>query len=634
MPQFGDMEDLLNAIADESERRLMDDFETQYGYTEPTEALRPSDVDNDFLAQVRDDITPSYRRFDDQIPDPSIADTFRNPYDIDSSAYTPTDSELEAYHRNRSGLYFSPEIEINTQKPGIYSDIQANANKLIDEDRYITYRKGVFNPLTQTVHDIDLAPTINKSWREAINAGRKINLPTPRSIKNDLKRLANDIVNTTYLDRTIQDSNVNLDLPIGVKPIQERINMLVDPAKRPFKASEGGGPHTTLVFTDPAGTFSSAKKLNITLSRLQDQLSVAQNPIEINMLKGRVKDIEKQLFKMSDPFYQPLIKYAMGDIISQTPEGGYVDQTPIGGHGGTRDKMYSRYTKNVLATNEYGSAKATRRAGNIWKNIHGEEIEFDPNTLKEHALSKSFEFPDKMPLETRQKIVKNLAADKDAFKPSIVYQGNPNKSPINVGSAAYNTRNAILGGASLGAADAIPSPEVIRKLYEEGLPSAALQARDELRNSLVIGAGTSMVGQGLSAAPVIGPAVSAAMPLLPGVGLGMGIVTATQSANELSKQQTGEGLLSKFRQTIGTEPRSGIATRGAAKTPIQRQKRQIELINNPPKVSPMEPYKAMLVTKRDYKPISDEFARRRRMASGRFNPARGEFGITEMLLGR
>ena len=625
MPQFGDMEDLLNAIADESERRMMDDFETQYGYTEPTEALRPSDVDNDFLAQIR-----SERAIGVDLPY-DVSDTFRNQYDIDSPVDMPTDSELDAYRRERSGLYFTPETEINSQKPGIYSDIQRDNVLRSGRGLYSTYRKGVYDPLTQTFIEKDFAPTINK----AANTARKINLPTPRSIKNDLKRLANDIVNTTYLDRTIQDPNVNLDLPIGVKPIQERINMLVDPAKRPFHAPPSGHQNTTLSFSNPDGTYSSAREISDHLTDLKRQVnSAAFDPDDIGWMRAQIKDYEIALDKMRDPFYQPLIKYAMGDIMSQTPEGGYVDQTPIGGHGGARDKMYSRYTKNVLATNARSQAKATRRAGNIWKNIHGEEIEFDPNTLKEHALSKSFEFPDKMSLETRQKIVKNLAADQDAFKPSIVYQGNPNKSPITVGSAAYNTRNAILGGASLGAADAIPSPEVIRKLYEEGLPSAALQARNEIGNSLVIGAGTTMVGQGLSAAPVIGPAVSVAMQLLPGVGLGMGIVGATQSANELSKQQTGEGLLSKFRQTIGTEPRSGIATRGAAKTPIQRQKRQIDLINNPPKVSPMEPYKAMLKTKRDYKPISDEFARRRRMASGRFNPARGEFGITEMLLGR
>ena len=45
MPSQGEFwdEDVLRAIAEESERRLMDDFETQYGYTEPTEALRPSE---------------------------------------------------------------------------------------------------------------------------------------------------------------------------------------------------------------------------------------------------------------------------------------------------------------------------------------------------------------------------------------------------------------------------------------------------------------------------------------------------------------------------------------------------------------------------------------------------------------
>ena len=556
------------------------------------------------------------------MPD-DVSDTFRNPYDIDTPVDMPTDSELDAYLRERSGLYFTPETEINSQKPGIYSDIQRNNVPRSGRGLYSTYRKGVYDPLAQTFIEKDFAPTVNK----AANFARKINLPTPNSIKNDLKILANDIVNTTYLDRTIQDPSGSLDLPIGIKPIQERLNMLVDPAKRPFHAPPAGSLNTSISFTSPDGDYSSARELSQSLADLKYRVQFATKPDDIASMKGRIKGLEKSLDAMRDPFYQPLIKYAMGDIMSQTPEGGFVSQTPIDGHGGARDKIYSRATKNVLATNPHSQARATRKAGNIWENIYGEEIEFDPNTLKEHALSKSFEFADNIPLERRQNLIKNLAADPNALKPTIVYQGNPNKSPINIGSAAYNTRNAILGGASLGAADAIPSPEVIRKLYEEGLPSAALQARKEIGNSLVIGAGTALVGQGLSAAPVIGPAVSAAMPLLPGVGLGTGIVGATQSANELSKQQTGEGLLPKLRQTIGTEPRSGIATRGAAKTPIEQYQRNIDRINNPPTVKPYQ-------KNPNYNPISNEFKRRARMALGRFNPARGEFGITEMLLGR
>ena len=61
-------------------------------------------------------------------------------------------------------------------------------------------------------------------------------------------------------------------------------------------------------------------------------------------------------------------------------------------------------------------------------------------------------------------------------------------------------------------------------------------------------------------------ALRAAAPFAPGVGAGMVTTAATEAVNEAVKQQTGEGIVPKLRQTFGTAPRTGVADRSAPVT--------------------------------------------------------------------
>jgi hypothetical protein len=179
---------------------------------------------------------------------------------------------------------------------------------------------------------------------------------------------------------------------------------------------------------------------------------------------------------------------------------------------------------------------------------------------------------------------------------------------------AGNLRTGFKGGLSIGAADFIPSPEAIRSFYSGDVKGGVTR----MAGDVVFGVPTALAAAGtVAAAPALAPVAA-------GVGLGMTGVAAGRAVNEVVRQQTGEGIVNKFRQTIGTEPRTGVSSRGY----------------RPPNVS--GPYVPPTIRQSTPAEIKEDERRRNRnelqrrieLAQERFNPAKGEFGFTELLFGR
>ena len=174
-------------------------------------------------------------------------------------------------------------------------------------------------------------------------------------------------------------------------------------------------------------------------------------------------------------------------------------------------------------------------------------------------------------------------------------------------------------------AEAIPSPEVIRKTAEEGALSGLGEYGKEIILGAPIGAGVGLV---TNAAPALGPFAL-------GAGGAAVLTNAVAAGNELTRQTTGESALSKLRQTIGTKDRTGYAGIGASAK--ERSAAELEQINNPPTVQRLGDNPIMFGRRTPLEqigPTHSNVARRFRMASDRFNPARLEFGLTELLFGR
>jgi hypothetical protein len=174
-----------------------------------------------------------------------------------------------------------------------------------------------------------------------------------------------------------------------------------------------------------------------------------------------------------------------------------------------------------------------------------------------------------------------------------------------LGRGIRQTPSALLPGA----ADLIPSPEAIRTGYAKGPVAMGKQMAQEFVQSLP----TSIAAAGALATPV-------AAPLAPGIGAGLVGTAAARAANEVVRQQTGEGIVPKLRQALGTAPRTGVAARPrVGPQPLTAQVRPLTTDQ-----------RAELNRQRN----RSELQRRIDLVKERFNPARGEFGLSEAIFGR
>lgn len=197
----------------------------------------------------------------------------------------------------------------------------------------------------------------------------------------------------------------------------------------------------------------------------------------------------------------------------------------------------------------------------------------------------------------------------DAFLNNTMFSLDPVTAPASaVPGIARNIKRA---PSSLlpGLADLIPSPEAIRTGYAQGPVEMGKQMAKEFTQSLPTAAGAAM----LLSTP-------AAAPLAPGIGAGLVGTAAARALNEVVRQETGEGIVPKVRQFLGTAPRTGISA------PLAQGAK--------PLVAQVKPLTAAQKDQMYKNQTRSEMQRRLDLARERFNPRGGEFGISELLFGR
>jgi len=172
------------------------------------------------------------------------------------------------------------------------------------------------------------------------------------------------------------------------------------------------------------------------------------------------------------------------------------------------------------------------------------------------------------------------------------------------------------GALSVGAADLIPSRETVQTAYKKGPVAALKQHGKEFALSLPV---AGAVASTSAAVPIVATAAAYAGPGLVGAA-------AVEALDEVVEQQTGEGIVPKFRQAIGTQERTGRVEG----SPMEKHKARMAQIEKPPQIKPQ--------TRKPRKQVKDlpmpEFGRRLRLAGERFNPSKGEFGLSELIFGR
>ena len=202
------------------------------------------------------------------------------------------------------------------------------------------------------------------------------------------------------------------------------------------------------------------------------------------------------------------------------------------------------------------------------------------------------------------------------FQPSLPASATPryySSDPVS---------GAVLGGAEVlrnlrrtpsallpGAADLIPSPEAVRTGYTKGPTAMGRQMAQEFIQSLPTAAGAAM----LMSTPL-------AAPFAPGVGAGMVGTAGARAINEVVRQETGEGVVPKVRQFLGTSPRTGTADKAR--------------IVSKPLFAQVRPLSSAQRVEMQRQQNRNSLQQRMDLVKERFNPRRGEFGLSELLFGR
>jgi hypothetical protein len=233
------------------------------------------------------------------------------------------------------------------------------------------------------------------------------------------------------------------------------------------------------------------------------------------------------------------------------------------------------------------------------------------------------------------------------------YQADPvtasARGALELGRAIRRTPSALLPGV----ADLLPSPEAVQTGFREGPLPMVKQMGREFAQGLPVSFATAST---LALPTVLGnvPLQLGVSALAPGIGAGMVTVAAARAANEAVKQQTGEGIVSKLRQVLGTEPRTGVADRNRAPLRATRSNPETQpiprLIRTVPQRERVETERARLaqqasnrgvsgqpariIPTRQMNPIIREIQNRFGLARSVLNLGAGEAGFTEFFLGR
>ena len=208
---------------------------------------------------------------------------------------------------------------------------------------------------------------------------------------------------------------------------------------------------------------------------------------------------------------------------------------------------------------------------------------------------------------------------------------------------------ALSKGAQLSAVDLIPSREAVRDFAKGDVKQGVTRMAQEYVQGLPV---AMAAGAGLSSLPAQAAAV--ANPVGAGVAGGFALTRAAEALDEATKQQTGEGLLDKFQQTVNKiagpgfgRPTTGSAYRGSERADEKRARIEREgsqALENLVRLNrgeitfddlPAPPVAQLGQGTRETSPVpQNELQRRFRLAQQRFNPSRGEFGFTELLGGK
>lgn len=445
---------------------------------------------------------------------------------------------------------------------------------------------------------------------------------------------ANEFENITNTPTTVSMSPTSG--PLALKnPGLERV---------PAVASFSYDPDTGAVSLDPAGDYGirvntspapSRFRLGTDFSRADEMSKNVLNYLKDNPVTGMSsvsfetrtpsESFDYSAKEIPAPVFEQMNKFITENVLRNMRPGMILENSPIGTSDLARlreEQGKSLSESSILRRQEEFTGQQPNRRGGAYRSVG-----FGPLTDKNTQLLYMNSEGNIVPLQAGRPaaslaggvaLVDPRPGDPRPLRAEVTQSREPLTSkayysvdPVSAAAqgareyarALRRTPAALLPGA----ADLIPSPEAIQTGYREGLQPMAVQMGREFVESLPQAAAYSAA---LAAAPV----------LAPGVGAGMVGTAGARALNEVVRQETGEGFVPKLRQAIGTVPRTGVAS--PARTGPQ------------PLTAQIRPLTQAQRTEQQRQQNRSEAQRRIDLAKERFNPRRGEFGLSELLFGR
>lgn len=360
-------------------------------------------------------------------------------------------------------------------------------------------------------------------------------------------------------------------------------------------------------------------------------------------LKGKATDISftgpegfgitaKQSKVFRDPLLSPGLRYTLGKVLEDIPVGEYATASPVGGFSGTRARAYQMLTKGAFTAqqNESGTIQTQKVGPTTWQNVGGTAIkEFDPSTLKDPLIRAVYKMPETQDVSGLRDNPLGLLQRTnriDFTKPVITTESPVYQFRQGVRETVFpSATRPIPTGAALGLTSALLTPGTPTALAKGQYGTVAQNVGKDVAIGTGTEAGARLAGAGLqrvapALAGVVNPAVAGLARFAGPAGLTYSGITGT---NEFVKAATGEDIPSKLQQFLGTKERTGGAN-------VNRQ-REVTPNYSIPTITPLTAAQKTNILNRQNE---NEFQKRLRLAGERFNPSKGEFGLSELLLGR
>jgi len=212
--------------------------------------------------------------------------------------------------------------------------------------------------------------------------------------------------------------------------------------------------------------------------------------------------------------------------------------------------------------------------------------------------------------------------EKDWLQKNLLYSRDPVTA---AGQGALEMVRQNPKGVAAGVGLSLLNPETTKALARGDVGSAAGNVGRDVATGAATEAGLRLAGAGLQrVAPAVAGVVNPAVAGLAGFAApALATYGAITGGNEAVRAFTGESIPSKVRQFLGTQARTGRTS--------PDWERNIRPNYTIPTVQPMTPQQRAVHQSQQYQ---NEFQRRLQLAVQRFNPAKGEFGLSEMLFGR